>query len=273
MLNRGWTYLYVCLPLFVSFWFRMWNHEVKDFSTLGRIKSGSAELTKFSDNLKNLHLCLQSENPYANFVIMGDFNCHSQNWWADGDTTPEGKKIVELFTPLHLSQLISERTNFIPNPSCSIDYRPNQPHFVNPRIKKYKCTWIREFTDKFFNFQERHRFREFANNFYSFSRIHEQENNDSRFHEHRSGPHLVKTKLFFTFNNSLLNRDEFAPVSCLGSGFGHGFWWIISIINLAEYWTKRDRSKFTGFIHLYIHLYTLVTISLGFWNGGTICSP
>ena len=51
--------------------------------------------------------------PFAIFFT-GDFNAHSQLWWTDGDTTPEGTKIEELFTKLGLSQLISEPTNFEP---------------------------------------------------------------------------------------------------------------------------------------------------------------
>ena len=45
---------------------------------------------------------------------------HTHSWWPDGDTTPEGTELEELFTSIGLFQLISEPTNFEPhkNPSC-----------------------------------------------------------------------------------------------------------------------------------------------------------
>ena len=50
----------------------------------------------------------------------GDLNGHSQLWWPEGGTSPEGTKIEEMTSNLGLSQLISEPTNFEPNknPSC-----------------------------------------------------------------------------------------------------------------------------------------------------------
>ena len=50
----------------------------------------------------------------------GDFNAKSHFWWPDGDETPEGSEIDDMFTSLGLSQVISEPTNFEPgkNPSC-----------------------------------------------------------------------------------------------------------------------------------------------------------
>ena len=64
--------------------------------------------------------------PY-NFVAsikiqcFNDFNAHSELWWSDGDTTPEGHEIEELFSSLNLSQIINEPTNFTPNkkPTCT----------------------------------------------------------------------------------------------------------------------------------------------------------
>ena len=63
---------------------------------------------------------------------MGDFNGHSQSWWADGNTTPEVKKIDELLTHLNLSQLISEPTNFTPgkNSSCIDLLITDQPNLM-----------------------------------------------------------------------------------------------------------------------------------------------
>ena len=74
---------------------------------------------------------IQSANPYATF-FMGDFNGHSQSWWADGDTTPEGRRIDELLNSLNLSQLISEPTNFTPSkkPSCIDLLITDQPNLM-----------------------------------------------------------------------------------------------------------------------------------------------
>ena len=57
------------------------------------------------------------------YFFTGDFNVHSQFWWPDGDTTPEGTEIEDLITSLSLTQVISEPPNFEPNknPSC-IDF-------------------------------------------------------------------------------------------------------------------------------------------------------
>ena len=62
----------------------------------------------------------------------GDFNGHSQFWWPDGDTTPEGKKLEEMFSDLNLSQIISEPTNFTPNknPSCIDLLITDQPNVI-----------------------------------------------------------------------------------------------------------------------------------------------
>ena len=84
-------------------------------------------VTKF----KNLHESIEAENPYASFFT-GDFNGHSQFWWGDGDTTPEGKAIEELLSSLNLSQMISEPTNFTPgkNPSCIDLIITDQPNLL-----------------------------------------------------------------------------------------------------------------------------------------------
>ena len=70
-------------------------------------------------NFENLYSKIKDEKPLATFFT-GDFNAHSEFWWPDGDTTPEGTELEELFTRLSLSQVISEPTNFEPhkNPSC-----------------------------------------------------------------------------------------------------------------------------------------------------------
>ena len=56
-----------------------------------------ASKMKVLSNFENLYSKIKTENPFAIFFT-GDFNAHSQLWWSDGDTTPEGTKIDELFT-------------------------------------------------------------------------------------------------------------------------------------------------------------------------------
>ena len=91
----------------------------------------SPEFQAFLTNFENLYSKIRNENPFAIFFA-GDFNAHSQFWWPDGDTTPEGTEIEELFTKLALSQLISEPTNFEPhkNPSCIDLVVTDQPNIV-----------------------------------------------------------------------------------------------------------------------------------------------
>ena len=62
----------------------------------------------------------------------GDFTAHSQMWWSEGNTTPEGVVIEDLFTSLGLHQLICEPTNFETNknPSCIDLVVTDQPNLV-----------------------------------------------------------------------------------------------------------------------------------------------
>ena len=91
----------------------------------------SPEFHAFLSNFKNLYSKIKAENPFATFFT-GDFNAHSQFWWSDGDTTPEGREIEDLFTSLGLSQIISEPTNFEPNcnPSCIDLVVTDQPNLI-----------------------------------------------------------------------------------------------------------------------------------------------
>ena len=75
----------------------------------------SPEFQAFVSNFENLYLNIKAENPFATFFT-GDFNAHSQFWWPNDDTIPEG---VTIFTNLGLSQVIAEPTKFRPhkNPS------------------------------------------------------------------------------------------------------------------------------------------------------------
>ena len=78
----------------------------------------------FLSNFKNLHSKIQAENPSATFFT-GDFNAHSQFWWPDGDTTPEGMEIENLLTSRGRSQIISESANFEPRIDLIITDQPN----------------------------------------------------------------------------------------------------------------------------------------------------
>ena len=78
----------------------------------------SVKFQAFLSNFKNLHSKIQGEKPFATFFT-GDFNAHSQFWWPDGDTNPEGMEIENLFTAQGLSLVISEPTNFEPNKNPS----------------------------------------------------------------------------------------------------------------------------------------------------------
>ena len=62
----------------------------------------------------------------------GDFNGKSHFWWPDGDETPEGREIEEMFSSLGMSQIISEPTNFDPGkkPSCIDLIVTDQPNIV-----------------------------------------------------------------------------------------------------------------------------------------------
>ena len=52
----------------------------------------SPEFQTFLLDFQNLYLKIKAENPFAAFFT-GDFNAHSEFWWPEGDTTPEGSEI------------------------------------------------------------------------------------------------------------------------------------------------------------------------------------
>ena len=62
----------------------------------------------------------------------GDFNAHSQLWWSDGDTAPEGMEIDNLLSSVGLSQIITEPKIFEPNknPSCIDLIITDQPNLI-----------------------------------------------------------------------------------------------------------------------------------------------
>ena len=92
----------------------------------GRFNHSTAEFQTFLSNFKQLYRSIKSENPLAMFFT-GDFNAHSQMWWSEGNTTPEGVVIEDLFTSLGLHQLICETNK---NPSCIGLVVIDQPNLV-----------------------------------------------------------------------------------------------------------------------------------------------
>ena len=95
-------------------------------------KASSIEFNCFTDNLEKLTNQMRSEKPYAIFFT-GDFNAHSQTWFPEGDTNPEGYLLDELFSSLNLNQIISEATHFFRNdclPSCIDLVVTDQPNLV-----------------------------------------------------------------------------------------------------------------------------------------------
>ena len=74
---------------------------------------------------------ISNENPYSMFFT-GDFNAHSSNWWTEGDSTPEGIYLENVFSNLNLTQIIKEPTHFREhcNPSCIDLVITDQPNLV-----------------------------------------------------------------------------------------------------------------------------------------------
>ena len=95
-------------------------------------KKDSVEFISFLRNLENLHEKIKNQKPYAMFFT-GDFNAHSQTWYPEGDTTPEGVDLDNLFSDLNLTQLISEPTHFMRDtcqPTCIDLIATDQPNLV-----------------------------------------------------------------------------------------------------------------------------------------------
>ena len=92
---------------------------IRNDLSFGATDQNSPKIQAFLSDFRNLYANIKAENPFATFFT-GDFNVHSQYWWPDGDTTPEGTEIEHLSSSLGLSQVICEPTNFEPNkkPSC-----------------------------------------------------------------------------------------------------------------------------------------------------------
>ena len=111
------------------------GHKTIFFTVLYRNpgnKAPSNEFQSFVSNMENLYCKIKQEKPYAMFFA-GDLNGHSQAWWPDGDTNPEGAMIDNLFSDLNLSQLISEPTHFFRDdcrPTCIDLIVTDQPNIV-----------------------------------------------------------------------------------------------------------------------------------------------
>ena len=63
----------------------------------------------------------------------GDFHAHSQEWYPEGDTNSEGIELVNMFTDLNLTQIISEPTHFMRDtcrPTCIDVVITDQPNLV-----------------------------------------------------------------------------------------------------------------------------------------------
>ena len=64
-----------------------------------RAKAHSDEFNSFLENFENLYEKIKNEKPYATFFT-GDFNGHSQSWYPQGDSNPEGFHLDNLFQAL-----------------------------------------------------------------------------------------------------------------------------------------------------------------------------
>ena len=89
------------------------------------------EFANFISNFSELCSNIKKEKPYMTFFT-GDFNGHSQFWYPEGDTTPEGRELETTFTALGLHQMIREPTNFEENknPTCIDLILTDQPNLV-----------------------------------------------------------------------------------------------------------------------------------------------
>ena len=77
----------------------------------------SPEFQAFLSNFENLYSKIKTENPFAIFFT-GDFNAHSQLWWTNGDTTPEGTKCEELCNQLQPITIILRQISPFPLSQC-----------------------------------------------------------------------------------------------------------------------------------------------------------
>ena len=95
-------------------------------------KVNSTGFETFLENFEQLYSKIYQEKPYASFFT-GDVNGHTQAWYPDGDTNPEGSALDELFSSLNLSQIINEPTHFFRDdcaPSCIDIILTDQPNVI-----------------------------------------------------------------------------------------------------------------------------------------------
>ena len=65
-------------------------------------KANSPQFNEFLQNFKTLYENILKEKPYTSFFT-GDFNGHSQTWFPEGDSNPEGILRDDMFNSLNLS--------------------------------------------------------------------------------------------------------------------------------------------------------------------------
>ena len=95
-------------------------------------KVSSTGFETFLENFEQLNHKICQEKPYASFFT-GDVNGHTQAWYPEGDTNPEGNALDELFSSLSLTQIITEPTHFFRDdcaPSCIDIILTDQPNVV-----------------------------------------------------------------------------------------------------------------------------------------------
>ena len=95
-----------------------------------------SEFEHFLLSLKNLLRNVRSKDP-AFTILLGDFNARSKSWWVHNVTNNKGTETESISLLYGFSQLISEPTHILQNPSFCINLiftdRPNL--VINSRIK------------------------------------------------------------------------------------------------------------------------------------------
>ena len=73
---------------------------------------------------------LHAESPFS-FIVTGDFNCRSSQWWENDIENNEGKLFEQTTSDLGLHQLISEPTHLMGDSKSCIDLIfSDQPNLV-----------------------------------------------------------------------------------------------------------------------------------------------
>ena len=113
------------------------------FSVLYRNPSQNVEeFDEFISRLQTVIDKIRGENP-CSFVLTGDFNCRSAQWWPLDNELPEGRALDELIESNNLYQLIDEPTNIRGESMTCIDLIiTDQPNIfleygVHPSLDKH----------------------------------------------------------------------------------------------------------------------------------------